>query len=248
MRFILLLGSQAHCCPVITKDQQKILNQIKTFVTKHQAKPTPKERCTFVNSFSARDRRFIQELADSLHLHTTWDEVDDYGQNLVVLTFDMEGVSEDGTDAEAVKENGEDDEEEDESEWSSEEDSEGDVAIQRVFQKYDKAKVVENVVEDFEDSYEEKMKEKMAEWKRQYYKVSPRLIRSTPLTDPKEKLEIDFNKPEEMHEILFCYIEGLQWVLNYYYKGVSSWGWFYKYHFSPKITGQPLQSHQSEAS
>lgn len=53
-----------------------------------------------------------------------------------------------------------------------------------------------------------------------------------------EKLEIDYAKPEEHRLLIFKYIEGLQWILNYYYKGVSSWGWFYPYHYSPKITGE----------
>lgn len=51
-----------------------------------------------------------------------------------------------------------------------------------------------------------------------------------------EKLECD-NK-DEARQVSFKYIEGLQWVLNYYYKGVSSWGWFYPYHYSPRITGE----------
>ncbi|WWC63302.1 uncharacterized protein I303_105902 [Kwoniella dejecticola CBS 10117] len=202
---------------IITKDQQKILNQVKQFVSKHQSKPSPSDRCVLVNNFTARDQRFVQELGDELHLVTTWDEVDDYGQNLVVMTFNLEGVSEDGGSAEA-------DNEADGEEWESEEedeDSEGALAIQRVFAKYNKAKVVENVVEDFEEAYEEKMKENLDDWKKRYYK---------------EKLEIDYNKPEEMHGIVYRYIEGLQWVLNYYYKGVSSWGWFYNYHYSPRIT------------
>ncbi len=80
----------------------------------------------------------------------------------------MEGLSEDGEAEEDI--DGEDEEEEDE--WQSEdEEAEGDVAVQRVFSKYDKAKVVDNTVEDFEDSYEEKMKENLDDWKRSYYKV-----------------------------------------------------------------------------
>jgi 5'-3' exoribonuclease 1 len=163
---------------VITKDQQKIFNQIKKFVTKHQAKPSASDRCTIVNSLSARDRRFLQEVVDSLHLRATWDEADDYGQPLVVLSFDLEGVSEsegeeDGA-ADGVADGVADGEEGDgeEGEWESEEaDGEGDLAIQRVLQKYEKAKVVENTVEDFEESYDQKLKVKMDEWKRRYYKV-----------------------------------------------------------------------------
>jgi 5'-3' exoribonuclease 1 len=154
---------------VITKDQKKIYTSLKKFVSKNKSKPTATDRWTWPNDLAARDRRFLQELSDDLHLHLTWDETDDYGQNIIVATFNMEGVSEDGEEeeAEGAEEDGE---------WSDaaedQQEDEGDVAIQRVLTKYDKAKVVENVDENWEDTYEEKMKVKLEEWKKTYYKVS----------------------------------------------------------------------------
>jgi len=40
-----------------------------------------------------------------------------------------------------------------------------------------------------------------------------------------------------MCNLVFRYVEGLQWVIHYHYSGVASWGWFYNYHDAPRISG-----------
>ena len=66
-----------------------------------------------------------------------------------------------------------------------------------------------------------------------------------------EKLDFDLATElgqKSLRELIRKYLEGLQWVLFYYYRGVQHWGWFYPYHYAPLIsdirnTSKLLQGH-----
>jgi 5'-3' exoribonuclease 1 len=53
-------------------------------------------------------------------------------------------------------------------------------------------------------------------------------------------LGIRYDDPEEMGKLAYRYVEGLQWVMHYYYSGVASWSWFYNYHYAPRVSGTTL--------
>lgn len=75
----------------------------------------------------------------------------------------------------------------------------------------------EELMKDTKDLYNEKF----VDFKDNYYK---------------DKLGFSYHDTEELTEMTRHYVEGLQWVLYYYYKGCPSWNWFYKYHYSPRIS------------
>eukprot|EP01025_Chloroclados_australasicus_P014270 TRINITY_DN16685_c0_g2_i2.p1 TRINITY_DN16685_c0_g2~~TRINITY_DN16685_c0_g2_i2.p1 ORF type:complete len:334 (-),score=28.11 TRINITY_DN16685_c0_g2_i2:3-1004(-) len=68
-------------------------------------------------------------------------------------------------------------------------------------------------------------------WKNRYYK---------------EKLDI--SSPSQIKDVVQHYLQGLDWVMDYYYRGVTSWDWYYPYHYAPmaqdfnNLTDMPISS------
>ncbi|KAL6301387.1 exonuclease II [Sparassis latifolia] len=211
---------------VLTRPQREIFDKVKGFVLEHRSPASPaharKSRLVMPNIFAARERQFISTLAQDLHLSLTWDEYDEEDQNLVTLRFPGEleeplPEGKNGSSGEGTPET-----EDDNDEWEDEDDEESRAAVDRVLNKYEKAKVMKDDKEgDFDARYEMSIKDKMDEWKRGYYK---------------SKLEISYDNPQEMHDLGYRYVEGMQWVMHYYYSGVASWSWFYNYHYAPRIS------------
>ena len=40
----------------------------------------------------------------------------------------------------------------------------------------------------------------------------------------------------DKEQLMTCYIEGLCWVLQYYYQGCCDWRWFFPYHYGPMLS------------
>ncbi|KAG5354373.1 5'-3' exoribonuclease 1 [Yarrowia sp. C11] len=71
---------------------------------------------------------------------------------------------------------------------------------------------------------EEIYNQKFEEWKDDYYKK--KFGWSTTTDEGKAELKA----------LTENYVEGLQWILHYYYDGVPSWSWYYGYHYAPRVS------------
>ncbi|TNY22353.1 XRN 5'-3' exonuclease N-terminus-domain-containing protein [Rhodotorula diobovata] len=249
---------------VLTEAQKKVVDEVSSFVLSHLATLTSPDSAQaelqFPNELvTARERRFLADLADALKLSVSYDAYSAEGESLVTVRFDEALVAlareEDEDDSDEAKSPlaGVSDEETEGAESSEAEeigivhlsldgkvqkhggrgpsptDSAGDVdepewmtAIRRVLAKYAKAEVIkERTEEEAEQEQEKLVQDKIVQWKKDYYK---------------EKLEFAPEDPTAIPTLAYRYIEGLQWVLHYYYRGVASWGWFYNYHYAPKMS------------
>jgi len=48
-----------------------------------------------------------------------------------------------------------------------------------------------------------------------------------------QKFGVDPQDIEFRHKVARAYVEGLAWVLLYYFQGCPSWDWYYPYHYAP---------------
>ena len=92
--------------------------------------------------------------------------------------------------------------------------------LRKTIKEYQSAELIESeeVLNETKSVYSHKFED----WKDNYYK---------------SKLHFSIKEDkEELLKLTTHYVEGLQWVLYYYYRGVPSWNWFYKYHYAPRIS------------
>lgn len=182
---------------VVTSAQKTLWKQnIKPFLTKRS-----EETLDLGTGLNAADRKFVQDLADSVRLNWTTPQDDDGARHLV-LSFPPKPEMDE-----------EEEEEEDESQ----------LAINRVVKKYDNAEVQDVTSAEAKAQYEVLYQQKFQEWKDKYY------AEKFPEWTPE-------NKDAELTKLCENYVQGLQWVLYYYYRGICSWPWFYQYHYSPLIS------------
>ncbi|CAO1627148.1 unnamed protein product [Sympodiomycopsis kandeliae] len=197
---------------MMSAKQKTVYDTIKNFVQELRVNPHSASRDLFLSQDTSEDdKSFINELCRQLGLGLTLDEYDPVEDCPAIAISSSIGLYDDDEVAAA----------------------ESEAAIARVLKKYDGAKVhaeqeITNTSTNEEDEgdleeaeYQRALDAKMLQWKREYYK---------------DKLEFDFDDKEALSKLAFRYVEGLQWVLKYYYEGVASWGWFYDYHYAPKIS------------
>ncbi|GLA39344.1 hypothetical protein AnigIFM63309_006681 [Aspergillus niger] len=181
----------------ITPAQKELFKQVKKYVLNRPEKAAETKPLDFASSLPARDRKFVEQLADDLRL--PWTTVaDEHGDRFIRVQLP-------GND----------------NEDSDDEDEESSVAVQRIIRRYDNAKVQELSAEEAQQAAEKKYEEKFQEWKNNYYVG---------------KFGWGLDSHEEMKELTENYVQGLQWVLYYYYRGIASWPWFFKYHYAPMIS------------
>lgn len=181
----------------LTPSQKEILKTVKKYVLNRSDKAS--EPLDLPPTLPARDRTFVERLADELRL--SWSSLDnENGDRFMRLSLPpTHGDSDD-----------------------DEEDEEASMAVQRIIRKYEKAKVQEMTAEEAQKAAQEKYDAKFLEWKDNYYRT---------------KFGWGLDNKEEMKKLAQNYVQGLQWVLFYYYRGIASWPWFFQYHYAPMISG-----------
>ena len=191
----------------VTPRQKQLLKEIGKYVMNEPGNVKLANPMDLPPTLPARDRKFVEQLANDLHL--TWTTISgEDGNRFIRLQLPRSAITcGDGED-------GDEGEEEDEEEAF--------MALSRVIRKYESAKVQELSAQEAQAAAEETYERKFQEWKNGYYE---------------RKFGWGLDNEEEMRKLTENYVQGLQWVLYYYYRGIVSWPWFFRYHYAPMISG-----------
>lgn len=191
----------------ITPSQKKLLKDIKQYVLNRPSSTQHVKSLDLPPTLPARDRKFVEQLADDLRL--MWTTItDDHGDRFIRLQLPGASGTNGGEDTIADSE-------------EESEDEEASMALRRVIKRYETAKVQEQTAEEAQVAAEQKYEQKFQEWKNKYYV---------------EKFGFGIDNEAEMRKLTENYVQGLQWVLFYYYRGVVSWPWYFQYHYAPMIS------------
>lgn len=185
----------------MTQSQKDLFDSIDDFLddTLDSLDTAASAALSIPNDLSAKDKKFLSDLADQLKLVVSYDEFTDDGVNFVTVAFDPEMIKLAREEVEEDDENRVSTEEEDGDESSEAEEigivhlnlngqvermarknkevkqkdgSEWQQAIKRVLKKYEKAEVAKEFnEEEFEQQMEKEIQDKMVTWKADYYKV-----------------------------------------------------------------------------
>ena len=78
------------------------------------------------------------------------------------------------------------------------------------------------------------------EWKQQQTNIAKKDIRRfgkpqnvDEAIDNYNQIKLGIVNDDEKAKHVYSYLEGLQWVFYYYFKGPQSWDWYFPYHYSP---------------
>ncbi|KAF5348597.1 hypothetical protein D9756_009691 [Leucocoprinus leucothites] len=204
---------------VLTEPEREILSQVKAYVlSTRSGSPVEPSNLSMINNFSARERAFIRHLANVFHLKVHWDKSDADGNNIITWAL-HEAPDEDRTEdthaGDSSSQGSSDDSGDDDGETGK------GTSTAPALKQYDESSKLDGTNNREPEQTEESVEERFLKWKSSYYE---------------DRFDIPDSKPDEMRELVYRYIEGLEWIVRYYYKGVPSWSWFYNYHYSPRVS------------
>ncbi|KAF5348596.1 hypothetical protein D9756_009690 [Leucocoprinus leucothites] len=203
---------------VWTEQEREIFRQVKAYVLSTRLRsPAEPSSLSMMNNFSARECAFIRHIAGVSGLKVHWDKCDADGNDIIIWTSD------DALDEDLVKDThvgnrssmGDSDDSVDNSGGTGKS-----TVTAPVLNRYDELLKLDRTTDQEPGPTDDSVGKEILRWKSNYY----------------EKLGILDSKSDDMKQLVYRYVEGLEWIVRYYYKGIPSWSWVFNYHFSPRVS------------